>query len=434
MRRNILFSIFILTFGGLAMAADTGTTDELVQLQKQVTLLQQQLAVVNAQIALDTAKQSQDAQLAKAAAEALKNQLGAQIALETEQAKGPFAELSGIKAATSGMQLPTGKSGTVQLAAGTAGTALLRTKGAMLQLLDSVASDLSAKLPAGAVLVTEAQLEQAYQADFTRQRIADQTRSLSSATNRAAPVVSLPPEKGIALRMVMPEVVAAAYSAGLVLDTLNSLGKLFRVDRKADVFSADEEAAQLLGYLLEAKNPKFTAKPMLMNKNAAAQATGLLDQLTALHNAVQAGTDRLASLKKIEEDEAKTKPAKSALPPPERITELNAQLTGAKALLESLDPSKKAEAFWNQVKGQLLGAAIDGRDRLLIEAKGQALQISESRWYTSDRIKTVGEILVAYRVQDKDGAITKSGVVLKASEAKTISFDDMPEMTFQTGN
>lgn len=411
------------------MAADIGTEGELAQVKKQIELLQQQLALVNAQVALDAAKQAQEAQLAKSLAEAA----GAQYALVAEQAKGPFAELSGIKAATSGMQLPTGKSGEVQIAKGTEGTALLRTKGTMLQLLDSVAGELSTKLPNGAILVTEEQLEQAYQADFTRQRIADQTRSLSSATNRAAPVVSLPPGKGVARIMVMPEVVAAAYSASLVLDTLNSLGKLFRVDRKADVFSADEEAAQLLGYLLEAKNSKFTAKPLLIKKDAVTQANGLLDQLTALHNAIQSATDRLASLKKIEEDEAKTKPAQSALPPQERMTELNAQLTGAKALLESLDPNKKAEAFWNQVKGQLLSAAIDGRDRLLIEAKGQALQISESRWYTSDRIKTVGEILVAYRVQDKEGATSQSGVVLKASDAKTIRFDDMPEMSFPAG-
>lgn len=454
MRWNTLILVFTFFWGGFAMATDPSQIDELAQLKKQIEGLQQQLAVmnaqravdvakqtqdaqltqavtealknqattqlnlINAQIALDTAKQTQEAQLAKAVAEALKSQATAQFNLEAEQAKGPFAELSGIKAATSGMQLPTGKSGTVQVAVGTAGTALLRSKRPMLHLLDTVADELAKQLPNGAVIVTDAQLEQAYQAEFMAQRIEKQTKNLSEADKQAKPTVPK-------LTMAIAPTIAAAYSAGLILDTVNSLGKLFRVDRKADVFAADVEAGQMLGYLLEARNPKFTANPAVMRKEVLNEANSLLERLTDLLKAVQAGEATLAQLKKIEEGEAKQ------LPAAEKVAELNAQLTSAKSLFDSLDPSKKTDQFWAQVKGQLLSAAIKGRDRLSIEAKGQALQITESRWYASDRMNIGGEIQIAYRILNQDGGLTKAGVILKASKAEETRFDEMPEASFE---
>lgn len=454
MRRSALILIFTLFFGEFAMATDPSPTDEYAQLKSKVEMLQQQvtflnaqravdvakqtqdaqltqaitealknqataqLNLINTQIALDTAKQTQESQLAKAVADALKNQAAAQFSLEAEQAKGPFAELSGIKAATSGMQLPTGKSGTVQVAAGTSGTALLRSKGAMLRLLDTVANDLARQLPNGAVIVTESQLEQAYQAGFTAQRIEQQTSNLAKADQSAKPA------EPVAKAMIaLPTVVAAAYSAGLILDTVNSLGKLFRVDRKVDVFAADIEAGQMLGYLLEAKGSKFIANPAVMRKEVLDEANSLLKKLTDLSKAVQDGESTLAQLKKLE-DEGKSKPD------PIMVADLNAQLTSAKSLFDGLDPSKKPDQFWTQVRGQLMSAVIKGRDRLLIEAKGQALQITESRWFASDRMNIGGEVQVAYRILNQDGGLTKAGVILKASKAERTRFDEMPEMSF----
>lgn len=453
MRRSALILIFTLFFTEFAMATDPSPTDEYAQLKSKVEMLQQQvtflnaqravdvakqtqdaqltqavtealknqataqLNLINTQIALDTAKQTQEAQLAKAVADALKNQATAQFSLESEQAKGPFAELSGIKAATSGMQLPTGKSGTVQVAVGTSGTALLRSKGHMLRLLNTVANDLARQLPNGAVIVTESQLEQAYQADFTAQRIEQQTSNLTKANQ------SVKPAEPAARPMMIAPVVAAAYSAGLILDTVNSLGKLFRVDRKVDVFAADIEAGQMLGYLLEAKGSKFIANPAVMRKEVLNEANSLLKKLTDLSKAVQDGEGTLAQLKKLA-DEGKSKPD------PIMLADLNAQLTSAKSLFDGLDPSKKPDQFWAQVRGQLMSAVIKGRDRLLIEAKGQALQITESRWYASDRMNIGGEVQVAYRILNQDGGLTKAGVILKASKAERTSFDEMPEVSF----
>jgi|WetSurMetagenome_2_1015567.scaffolds.fasta_scaffold25959_4 hypothetical protein len=407
------------------MAADQNPDEKIADLTKQVQILTQQLALVNAQRDLDAAKQTQETKLNQAVIDALKSQATSQFNLESEQAKLPFAELAGVKAALGGAQLPAGKQGTVMVAAGTTGAALLRSKGPMLKLLNEIAVKLKEQLPEGAVIVTEAQMDQAYQASFTETRIAAQTRHLDAAISAGTP-----PTQTKALTMALPAFAAAAYSLGFVLDTVNSLGKLFRVDRKADIFAADEEARQMLGYLLEGGGGKFVANPALVRAEVLVQAESLLAKLDQLLAAIHRGDDLLAQWKKIEEDEAKTKPATSQLPAANVASELKAQMESARSLLDGLHPSKKPDAFWTQVKGQSLWQALKGRDLLLLEVKGQAVQITESRWWRSDRLMLCGEIQVAYRILGKDGKLKNSGVILRASKMEKTSFKELSDYSF----
>ncbi len=424
--KGLMVFVCLLLLGGKVMATDKSPDEQLAELKKQVEILQQQLALVNGQLALDAATRTQEAQLAKTIDTALKEQATAQFNLEAERAKLALAELAGIKAALGSAQLPTGKSGTIKIEAGTTGTLLLRSKGQMLTLLDDIAKELKTRLPDGAVIVTEAQLEQTYQADFTLKRIDDQIKNLNNAISAATPKV---PKTRI---MMLPEFAAAAYSLGFVLDTVNSLAKLFRVDRNVDDFAADTEALQMLGYMLEGKNSKFVANPAMLRKEAMTEAEALLKKLNVLLVAIYDGDDVLAQLKKIEENEAKNKPGTSELPPSNVVVELKAQIDAARSLLDGLHSGKKAETFWAQVKGQLISLTLRNRDRLLLEAKAQALQITESRWYTSDRISTSGEVQVAYRVLDQDGKVKDTGVILKASKSEGTSFHEMPEFSFLT--
>jgi hypothetical protein len=404
---------------------DGQNSSELDKLKDQVEILQQQLALVKAQSALDAARQTQEAQLTQTIAETLKNQVVAQYSLESEKAKLPLAELAGIKEALSDMKLPTGKEGTVTIATGTAGTALLRSKKQMLMLLNSIANELKEELPDGAVIVTESQLDQACQADFTLKMIKDQIEKLNIAVQQAAP-----------RKMVFASIggfAAAAYSVGFVLDTVNSLAKLFRVDRKIDIFAEDEEAVQMLGYLLEGNNSKFVAKPTMLGNEAKEIAFNLLEELNNLLKAIHEAEALLVKLKKIEDDEAKTRPTHSQLPEPKVIVELKAQLEPARALFDSLHPTKKPEAFWAQVKGQLISHAIANRDRLILEAKAQAIQITETRWWASNRMCTSGEVQAAYKIINTKGEVTRTRVLLKASKAKMTSFQEMPEVSFPSG-
>lgn len=246
------------------MAAEPTIEEQTAQLKKQVDLLTQQLAQLKAQAALDSAKQTQDALAAKALLDALKDQTVSQYALGAAQAQLPFAELQGIKAGISGLTLPSGKEGTVKVAAGTAGTALLRSKRSMLELLDKVADDFIKICPNGAALLTEAQLGQAYTAGFTLKRIEEEKTKLTDAATKATPVDHRPPPAALVPGVpVLPALIAGAYTLGFTLDTINSLVKLLRTNRQLDVFSADAEAVQMLGYLLESKRKGFVANPAM---------------------------------------------------------------------------------------------------------------------------------------------------------------------------
>ncbi len=87
--------------------------------------------------------------------------------------------------------------------------------------------------------------------------------------------------------------------------------------------------------------------------------------------------------------------------------------------------------FWSQVKGQLISLTLKNRDLLLVETKGQAVQITESRWWRSDRMSMSGEVQVAYRILNKNGKVKETGVILKASKVEGTSFNEMPEFSFQ---
>lgn len=406
------------------MAADESQTDQVAELKKQVDLLQQQLAVVTAQAAINKAQQTQDAVLAKAIADALKDKAASQFAAESEQAKLPLAELSGVKAALGNMQLPTGKSGTIQLAAGTAGTALLRSKESMLSLLDSVAIEFRDLFTEGAVLVTAAQMDQANQAAFTMSRVSAQTNNLKNA------IAAVAPPQPAAQRFFLPEVAAGAYALGFSLDTVNSLAKLFRTDRKLDVFSSELEPVQLLGYLLETKNAKFVADPTIVGGQIINEAESVLADLNALYLEVQHADTLVGQVKKIEEEEAKTKPASTRMPPAKAIENLTTQLGSSTTLLDGLHPNKKPDAFWAQVKGQYLSEVMKHRSLLLLEVRAQAIQITESRWYTSDKLVFSGEVQVAYRYFDKNG-LKKAGVILKATKPERTKFNELTAVLFE---
>lgn len=408
------------------MLADQNQVEQLAELKKKNEILQQQLALVNTQYALDIAKLTQEAQLAQTVAEVQKKQASTQFELESEKAKLPFAKLAGIKAGLGDAQLPVGKSGTVQVAAGTVGTALLRSKRPLLILLKEIAENLNEQIPQGAVIVTESQLGQAYQSDFMLMRIDQQTKDLIQATSQAKPKAI------VAQTKVVGEAIAAVYSMGFVLETINSLTKLFRVDREVDVFTADDEVRQMLGYFLEIKNPAIVTSPELVNKGVMSEAARLIDKLNALLKAVYEGENLIAQLKTIKEDEIKKKSTNFPLPTEAAVTDLNVQIQAARSFLDGLDPARRPEAFWSQVKGQLIARILDDKDRLLLKVNAQVLQITESQFLRPDVIKTTGEVQVAYRILNEDGKIKKTGVILKASKPELVVFDKMADFSFTT--
>lgn len=356
--------------------------------------------------------------------------LKAQSALSSAQAQLPFAELEGIKAATSGLTMPAGKEGTVKVSAGTTGTALLRSKKAMLEVLDAAANDLIKICPTGAVILSEAQLGQALSAQFTLKRIADETSVLADATSKAKSKLRVPIYKSAIVPLV-----AGAYTAGFALNTINSLAKLLRTNRQFDVFDADKEAIQMLGYLLEAKGKGFIVNPGLLGDKAMEEAEKLLTQLNSLATNLQMAKDTMTKIQKYSDILAKAPdndPIREQIkmPTDEDINKLKVETDNAISLLESLHPSKKSDAFWAQVNGQVLAANIQNKKRLFLEAKAQTVQVTESRWYTSDRILATGEVQVAYRFVKPDGSVEKSGVILKASKSDTSRIDELTELNW----
>jgi hypothetical protein len=435
----------------------TPPTDETAKLAEQLALLTKQLEVLqkqaeldrakqtqdaatakalldalkaqsDAQAALDQARQTQEADTAKAVLDALKAQVESQAALDQKQAQLPFAQLQGIKEGTSGLTLPTGKEGTVTVAAGTAGTALLRSKRPMLGLLNEIADALAVICdPDGAVVATEAQLQQAYKAKFAVKAIEDQKKRLEDAVKAANPGRPAGPFEALAIAPV----IAGAYTAGLALNTINSFAKLLRKDRTLDVFGYDVEAVQMLGYLLESKGKGFVANPALLGEAAIAEADALMAALRDLQQQVQAAGDTLDKIKDLSGLPADD-PRRNGLTMPDegKISTLKVEKEGASALLDSLLPAKKPDDFWTQVVGQIIARNIQDRNRLLIEAKAQSVQITESRWYGSSKLLVIGEVQVAYRLLDKDGKVLKSGVMLRGSEAKGARLDELKKLAW----
>lgn len=397
------------------MPPNPTTEEKIAQLKNENELLTKQLDLLKAQTAIDIAKKNQEAEIAKARADALKDQIVAQSAFSAAQAELPFAELQGIKAGINGLTLPSGNEGTVSISAGADKTALLRSKQPMLKLLDEVANTLVAMCPNGAVLVTEAQLEQAYAATFTLKRICDEKDKLDGAIKKISPQAALLP--------ALPAVSAGVYTLGFVLDTINSLSKLLRTNHQLNVFSADEEAMQMLGYLLDSKKGGFVVKPAMLDDRAIIEADKLLEVLRDLGIQIQVGNDTLERVAKLPEDQ---KPIAA------EISSLKAQIDAATLLIDALHPAKKPEAFWAQVIAQVLATNIRKKQRLLIEAKAQVVQDTVSKWYwfKGDRIFVTGEVQVAYRLLNRDGSLAKAGVILNASKSDSAKIEQQNAITW----
>ncbi len=189
----------------------------------------------------------------------------------------------------------------------------------------------------------------------------------------------------------------------------------------------------MLGYLLESKGKGFVANPGMLGDKAVVEANTLLEKLRNLADKVQAGNDTLAKIAKYSNEIGKANdndPIRQQveIPSDEKVSLLKAEIENATSLLNSLHPSKKPDAFWAQVAGQVLSVNISGKLRLFIEAKAQTVQVTESRWYKSDRIIATGEVQVAYRLLNEDGSLVKSGVILKASSSDDTRIDALDEL------
>ena len=398
--------------------------DQVEKLKKQIEELTQQISGLKLEIELATLRQTQDAQSAKAVLEALKEQASAEAALGAAQAQLPFAELQGIKAGIAGLTLPVGKEGTLTVSAGTAGTVLLRSKLALLELLERVATELVGLCPKDTALVTEAQLTQSYVARFALKRIDDETKELMKLIG-SAPQMDELSRLGIA----GPEVVAGAYALGFALDTVNGLLKLLRTNRKVDVFNADTEAAQLIGYFLEAKEPNFVADPGMLRENALTEADILINKLRELGNQVQLATYKLAQMKT---SSATAGPAEHGKAPPSTATmaTLQTEIDGATSLLDSLHPAKKPDAFWAQGQGQVLDENTKNKGLLLLDTKAQTLQVTETRWYKGEKMLAAAELQVAYRLLNPDRSRSKAGVLLRATAAYEAHIDNLQALSY----
>lgn len=362
------------------------------------------------------AKSATEAQVAqsKKEEEDAARKLASQSARKAAQAQLAFAELQGIKAGINSLTLPAGKEGTVSLSVGKVGTALLRSRKPMLDVLDKAADELKniCSNYQNTVLVTEAELSQAITAQVTLRRIDHQRDRLTetvAAVAGAEPKAFEAKPKGLA---PLPVVTAAAYGLGFAAETINSFTKLLRTNRQLDVFNADAEATQLLGYLLESKG--CIGSPAISANKEIEEADSLLAKLSELANALEVANDQVRNM-------PPTNPA---------ITALKGEIDGGALLLDSLHPSRKPEGFSAQVKGQVLATAIEGKDLLLLDVKAQAVQITESRWLRRDRILATGEVQVAYRIFDKNGRRHKSGVMLKASKPDAAPIDKLLDLTF----
>ena len=67
---------------------------------------------------------------------------------------------------------------------------------------------------------------------------------------------------------------------------------------------------------------------------------------------------------------------------------------------------------------------------MTLAVKAQAVQITESRWWSGSRLCTTGEVQVYYRVFDNSGKVTKTGVLLRASGLERFRFKVLPEVSF----
>lgn len=328
--------------------------------------------------------------------------LNQQSALEAAQAKKESAELESIKEALGGLKFPEGKKGTITVAAGDEKTAFLRSKRPLLELLDEVAHELVEKCPDGTVLLTDEQLKKAYESKFQSNLIDEKTKYLEEIIKKITESTTTTKRKAIIPLTTASDIVSASLAA------INSMSKLFRVDRELHVFNKAGEADKILRYLLDSMgNNRIVANPERVGSETVNKAKDLWKKLENLTQKLQIVNTNLDLIKKL---------------PDVNADSLEANIKQANSLYEGLC---KSDAFWKQVEGEVVAATINGKDLLFLEVQGQTIQIKESRWYTSDRILAIGEVQVLYRLLDTNGSVKKSGVILKSSKADNMKIDKL---------
>lgn len=320
-----------------------------------------------------------------------------------------------------------GQEGTVTVATGMEGFALLRSKKPLLVLLSEVADELNGMcVKSGAVLLTEDEIGKAQSAQFTNRRLEQLNEGLKKQTGARPKPAATPAATRGGPPGLMPSAVTGAVSGvfagaqllGLSLDTINGLSRMLRTDRDLSVFDSGADAVKMLGYILESRGRIQVANSLVTGQALLDEAYVLLEKLGTLQALVQ--TARAS----LEQDAGELQDAM-----------LQSLLESADSMLAALNPASQPEAFWNQVKGQALAAAIQGKEHLCIELQAQTVQMSEKKWYRGQRIFATGEVQLAYRLFKADDSLKTSGVILKASrmDAAQISKLDAVEWRSQAG-
>lgn len=411
------------------MSEQSTPTQTETNLQAQIDLFKKQLEVLEAQKALDATKQAQDIALSKALLDAIKNNTEAGYALTMARSQQPFAELQGIKTGISGLTLPTGKEGTINVAAGAPGTELLRSKHALLDILSLVAAELTEISIPGAVALTPAQLDATILAEFTRDQLASHRKQLGEAIAALEPKPSAPESVRPFESSAAPEIAAGIYGVGFALSTIQSLIKLFRTDRKIEIFTEDAEAMRLLLYLFEATTTTVGTACSAPLGQIIPQANELWHALQDLDKKVLAAQQILVRIAQPTKDAVKVvqdgvSTSNGASASAASVNDLQAKIADAILLYDALHPSKKAEAFWVQAHGQALAESIKDKRRLVLEISAQTVQVTESSPFQGDRLQAVADVLVTYRLLNSQNALQKSGVILQS--AKIENLDTQP--------
>lgn len=415
---------FAFVYGGTVMAQQKTPEEQIKELQAQVSLLQQQAtlltqqtSLIGAQTANQAAQQTIQAVTDKAIADKMKELVESEFNLEKARAKGPFAELLGIKEALGSLQV-SGKEGAIAIAKGTEGALIFRVKKEMLMALDEISADVVAALPASTdpiVVASKSDIEAAYKSQFLLKRIVMQKDYLQKALEDTGPKEHV---ESLAAGL------AAVQGVGVTLGALGDLGKFFRVDRNLAVFDAGEEAQELFELLVE-RRAKAANKNVVIRVDEPAEdllteADSLIMLLESLLAQQNLASERQAKLQEQIENASKLpadKP-KPWLPSAEAMARLKGEIEGAKLLVEGLNPGKAGDAFWSQVLGQTKYKRIGAKNRLVVSVKAQTVQVLEKRTWRADRLLGSGEVQVSYRLTRPNGDLLSSGVVFRASETR----------------
>lgn len=420
----------LLSGWGTAMAEDKDPLIEerkalKAQIDALAQLLSAQTLLLAAQTANTAASSTQDAATRAAILSALTVELGAQkgnvdaeAALAKAKVAAAFADVTALREATKAIGLPTGKEGNITIAVGTVGTELLSSKGAVFDAVQSAAKAMLAdpELQRPSVLVTENQIVAALKADLIATTIQDRTQELSKATK--AVLDFLDPSAKVAPQS-LAAVMAGIYTGGLVLDTVNSLGKLLRTDKSVALFSQDSEAAQVLAGVLCAE-PKIIQATGLVGDGALKAVGEARLRIDGFAEVLAGAIAALALFEKEKEEAAKPGTEKKTLPATALVDALRRQIAQGRALLASVDPATTPDGFWSFASGTALSSQIGDKQRVLLDVKAQALQTTEDAWYRSKKVTSKGEVQVFYKVLSNAGALVSARTILRATASQTV--------------